>query len=262
MRKIISRAIPILSTLCVIGLFQTSYLRSVDGTTITDAAVVSHSLKSKRESLSVTRYIPAFSFRNMKADIVFLDFLQYLGDDAERSETGYELSPVFFQSIIEDDPYYTDFYVFLSGSTSLIAAMPDESVKLMSLGLEKLSPQHPKDGYYVWRYKGVDELLFIGDSQLAQKSFQTAAEWAKVSSEQNSSIIAEVSQQTANFLKENPESTSAQISAWTSVLTTAIDDGTRKRAIEKIESLGGEIAVDENGNMRVKHAQKPQGADS
>jgi hypothetical protein len=214
------------------------------------------SSEAKASELSAMSKMPALGFSNLLADWTFLNFLQYFGDDGARSIKGYELAPAFFEPIITHDPHYRTFYLFLSGSSSIYATTPQASVKLMNEGLAGLSPNEPPDGYYIWRYKGVDELLFLGDSQAAQNSFETAASWAEKSSDPASDMFEQLSRQTAQHLAANPQSKTAQINAWSSVLTTAIDDATRKRAVEQIRALGGDVVFFEDGSIQIKFAQK------
>ncbi|PSN15470.1 hypothetical protein C7293_07165 [filamentous cyanobacterium CCT1] len=203
-------------------------------------------------TLALAQKMPTFGFDNVVADWFFLRFLQYFGDDVARAETGYSLSPEFFRVIIPNDPYYRMFYLFLSGSTSNFAAKPEQSVALIAQGLERLSPTLPEDGFYIWRYRGVDELLYLGDAEAAQKSYRIAADWARQSSHPDAPYIAENSQRTADFLARNPLSKQAQVNAWASVLGSAFDDATRQRAIDRIEELGGSVLINEAGEISIQ----------
>jgi NAD-dependent DNA ligase len=49
------------------------------------------------------------------------------------------------------------------------------------------------------------------------------------------------------FLDRNPKSKSAQIAAWTMVLTNQVDERTRKFAIERIKALGGKVYITPQG---------------
>ncbi|MEL6490638.1 MAG: hypothetical protein AAFQ95_11800 [Cyanobacteria bacterium J06621_3] len=211
-----------------------------------------------RKKLNLRKLLPRVGFNNIHANLTFINFLQYFGNDELRNQNGYDLSPEFFESIITNDPYYIDFYVFLTNSVSLNAARPEQSADLLNKGLASLEENRLDDSFYVWRYKGVDELLFLNDARSAKYSFRKAAEWASESSLPESDFIASISQQTADFIEQNPNSKAAQIGAWSSVLTTAIDHETRGRAIQGIQALGGEVVIDENGGVTVKYAQGEQ----
>lgn len=260
MQKVLMRSATLLSLCSCLGIFQVVDMSSAEirnARTSEDKTAVTDESKYKK-SLILSNQLPRFGFNNMSANINFLSFLQYFGDDEMRNEGGYNLSSDFFELIVEDDPYYLDFYLFLSGSVSLKAAHPEKSVKLMNQGLASLSPGQPDNGYYIWRYKGSEELLFLGDSEAAKHSFKTAAKWAHETATEEGDLIASISEQTANFLEQNPDSKSAQIGAWSSILTTAIDDETRSRAIEGIEKLGGEVTITEDGGVTVRYAQTEQ----
>ena len=119
-----------------------------------------------------------------------------------------------------------------------------------------MEPTTVSDSFYIWRYKGIDELLFLGDGKAAQHSFETAADWAAQSDYAGSDVIEKASRQTAEFLAQNPESETAQIQAWGSVLASAINQTTRQQAISQIEKLGGKVTITENGQFKVEFPSK------
>ncbi len=203
-------------------------------------------------NLAIAQNIPTFGFNNLIGDWFFLRFLQYLGDVESREKTDYSLSPDFFRAIIPNDPYYRLFYFFMSVSTSTLAAQPEASVDLMTQGLSYLGPTTPDDSFYIWRYRGIDELLFLGDGEAAQHSFQTSADWARQSPHPDADIFGPDSQRTADFLAANPDSTTAQINSWANVLVNAFDEGTRRTAIERIEALGGIVTISEDGSVSIQ----------
>jgi len=217
-----------------------------------DSANLKHELEQEKLRLELLRQTPTFGLKNIVADWAFLNFLQYFGDEPARAVTGYILSPDYFEIIVERDPKFLNVYPFLSTSVSLYAARPEQSVSLMEKGLQSLAPQAPPLSYYVWRYKGIDELLFLGDSQAAQHSFATAAEWASTDSNPESKNIAAISRQTAQFLAGNPVSKSAQISAWMMVFSNAVDDRARQLAAKRIQALGGKITITPLGEVKVQ----------
>lgn len=236
-----------------LGLFQWTMLSELTKKP-SDAAVSQKGVDTTVSELKVLSKAPSFGFGNVLANYSFLAFLQYFGDEARATE-GYSLTFNFFEPIVVHDPRYRDFYLFLSGSGSIYAADPAKSVELMKKGLSQLAPNEPPDGYYIWRYKGTDELLFLNDGKSAQKSFEMAAKWAHESSDEVAGTVGKVSEQTAQFLADNPASKLAQINAWGSILTTALDDETRKRAITRIQDLGGDVVLGSDGQLQIKYAQ-------
>jgi hypothetical protein len=209
--------------------------------------------------LSLLKELPTLGFDNLVANWTFLNFLQYFGDTPLRSKVGYTLSPEFFEVIVGRDPRFMLSYLYLTNSTSIYAAQPEQAVALMAQGLESLAPDLPSNSYLVWRYKAVDQLLFLGDSAAARESFDSAADWAEQSSDPEATSVAAISRQTARFLETNPSSRAAQISSWAQVLAGAVDDTTRNLAITRIEDLGGEVVVSGRGIASVNY--RPDDAD-
>jgi hypothetical protein len=244
---------------CVLGisLLQQPQLDRLENA-VTDASLEELRQQDVAQSvyLNLVEQSPAFGFDNLVADWIFLDFLQYFGETSARNQIGYALSPSYFEAILNHDPHFRDAYLFLSGSTTLYAGRPDRTIEIMNDHVSQLSPRVPDKAYFVWRYKGTDELLFLGDRRAAQQSFETAAEWASFYSDLESQIAAQVSQQTAEYLADNPESKLAQIAAWVMVLNNAFDDNTRRYAISQIEALGGNVSIDEQGRLQIQQPEE------
>ncbi|WP_414755709.1 hypothetical protein [Anabaena sp. CCY 9910] len=219
-------------------------------------ATLEKDMQAEKLRLNLLKKTPSFGYDNLMANWVYLNFLQYFGDEEIRAKTGYSLSPEYFEVIIERDPRFLDVYISLSTSISLYAAMPERSIALMEKGLKSLKPLLPEKSYHVWRFKGIDELLFLGNAQAAQHSFATAASWASNYTDEDSKHIALTSLRTANFLKQNPNSKYAQISTWAMILNNQVDDTTRKRAISEIEKLGGKFITTPEGVARIMFPPK------
>ncbi|MEL4897206.1 hypothetical protein [Crocosphaera sp. Alani8] len=204
--------------------------------------------------LNVYKNLPSFGYGNIAADWFYLRFIQYFGDGEARKHTGYPLSPDYFQLVVENDPSFVDANLRLSVSTSLFAGLPQKSVQLLEKSLENtpskiVSPlYHP---YYLWVYKGVDELLFLGDVEAAKHSNTMAANWADTYPDEVSKNLARRRRQTVEFLENNPDSRVAQIGAWSQVLNSAINAEAVERALGEIQALGGEILVTPDGNISV-----------
>lgn len=248
----------IVALACVIAvralqLPQLNQLKSAAATASQEA--FHQEVEAERLRLNLLKKAPALGFDNLLANWIFLGFLQYFGDDPARQVTGYELSPAYFDILVERDPLFLEAYTGLSTSISLYAARPDKSVELMSKGLQSMSPKAPLRSYYVWRYKAIDELLFFGDAQASSQSFDKAAEWASVYSDEEGKNMAALSRKTAKFLASNPNSIKpVQEVVWMGVLTNAAntdDRRTLKTAISRIEALGGKVSKTPEGNWKV-----------
>ena len=202
--------------------------------------------------LQLTQTIPALGFNNLVANWQFLSFLQYFGDAEARARTDYQASPEFFKVIIPRDPYFFIPYVFLSTSTSIYAAQPQTTVDLMAQGLTYLNPTLPPEAPLIWRYKAVDELLFLGNPDVAIQSYQTAADWADQSPYAEIQATGDLSRQTAAFIAENPDSSRTLVAGWSQILGQAVDQTTFNLAVEQIEALGGEVIRQPDGQFTIR----------
>ncbi|MEH2242996.1 hypothetical protein [Nostoc sp.] len=247
-------ATPLVACVCILGvsLLQFAQLQKLLISKQTASLeTLNKDIKTENLRLKFLKKMPSFGYDNFIADLVYLDFLQYFGDDEVRDKTGYSLSPEYFEVILERDPRFLAAYQSLFVSTSLYAAMPERAIALSQKGLKSLSPSVPEKSYYVWRYKGIDELLFLGNAQAAQQSFVTAANWASKFSDAESQLVANTSKKTAEFLSHNPNSKYAQIATWSMVLNNQVDQRTRKRAIREIEALGGKVITTPEGTNKI-----------
>lgn len=238
---------------CIVGisLLQVPQLKTLRGQSNSSLEAVQREVEAERVNLNLLKQVPSFGFGNLLTDWTYLKFAQYFGDDEARDKTGYRLSPEYFEIILKHNPYFLDAYLALSTSTSIYAGMPERSISLMSQGLKSLSPQMPPKSYYVWRYKGTDELLFLGDGKAAKQSFEKAAEWASIHSDTEAQVATTLSRSTAAYLVRNPRSKAAQVSAWGMVLTYATDDYTRKLALERIKALQGGFKQNAQGQWQI-----------
>lgn len=187
--------------------------------------------------LTFQKLFPSVGFDNLKADWIFLHFVQYFGDDPARDKIGYSLVPDYFETIVKYDPNFTQAYLTLSTANTMYAGKPQQTINLMEQVLDSISPTTSSDNFLLWNVKGLDELLFIGDNQAAKYSYQMAAQWANLQDSKQGKNLADRYLQTANFLATNPDNTEAQIAAWNLVLPNLRDEQTRQEVIDKIKVL-------------------------
>ncbi|MEM6611311.1 MAG: hypothetical protein AAF652_03480, partial [Cyanobacteria bacterium P01_C01_bin.72] len=100
--------------------------------------------------------------------------------------------------------------------------------------------------HFVWLYKGVDEILFLGDLPKARKSYLNASEWARIVGDD---FIARSASDTAEFLTTEPDIRSTQVSVWFMVWSNNKDERVREIAKVKIESLGGKLIIEPDGRV-------------
>ena len=236
---------PLFSFILVIFL-QQNYLRSAE---IEDKIDYVREEEAIKFSLDVQRQLPSFGFKNLIADWTFLKSIQYHGDSEAREVTGYSLMTNFFENIVDSDPRFVEAALTLSTANSLFAGRPDKTVSLMDKVLQTITPETSPLAYYVWIYKGVDQILFLGDLKAAQHSYEMASQWA---TEAGSLDMAAQATATARFLATNPDSRKARLSAWMTVLSTVPDQSTKEFVLEKIKELGANIIVIAPGKVKIE----------
>jgi hypothetical protein len=197
--------------------------------------------------VELLKNIPSFGFDNMLANWSMLQFIQYYGDGDARRETGYGLSPDFMEIVTKNDPKFIRAYLMMSVASSVNAGKPERTIEIMNKGLSKLTPD-VTDAYFLWLYKGVDELLFLGDIPAAKKSYQMAGDWAKIAGNE---FIEKSARGTVKFLETNPDSRAPRVGAWMLVWLNSQDEETRRLAQENIEKLGGKLVINNNQVMAI-----------
>lgn len=199
-----------------------------------------------RDRLRLLKVMPTLGFDNLIADWTFLNFFQYFGYSEARQLTGFGAAPEFFDVVITRDPYYRLPYQFLSSSVTLFAGQPEKTVQLLEKGLTQVTPTLPPDAFWLWRYKALDELLFLGDIEATIASLENLAKWANQSPLPDTESYAANAQRTANFLRQNPASRQVRASSWVMIWHNAINEDVRQYVQLQIEALGYQVFRDEN----------------
>lgn len=197
--------------------------------------------------LKMLKTLPSFGFDNLIADWTFLKFLQYFGDDEARDVTGYNLSQDYFDIVTRRDPRWTDIYLFLSTAISFYQGKPETAVNLIERGTTalSLSPQIHSQSWIVWRTKGLDELLLLGDIPESIRSHEMAADWVQGSPE--GPKLAPMFRATAEYLRRDPDSVPVRFTAWSTVYAQTNDKLVRMRAKQALVKLGAQVQKDKNG---------------
>ena len=195
--------------------------------------------------------LPAFGFDNLLANWNYLQFLQYFGDTEARNVTGYSVVTDYFESIVDRDPNFIQSHLTMSSANSLFAARPEKTIELIDKVLESVTPQTPGYPFFLWTYKATDEILFLGDLEAAENSYKMAAKWASMRNDELGEEMSDRYRTTAQFLATNPNSTDVQIKAWIYVLEQASDLKTQQQVINKLESLGVDVFITEEGQIKV-----------
>ena len=209
------------------------------------AASFKQAAQQEALQLKMLKGLPSFGFDNLIADWTFLKFLQYFGDDEARNVTGYNLSQDYFDIVTQRDPRWADIYLFLSTAVSFYQGKPEIAVKLIERGTSALSSQsHPK-AWIVWRTKGLDELLLLGDIPESIRSHEMAAEWAEKTPDGKK--LAPIFRATAEYLRRDPDSVPVRFTAWSTVYYQTTDKLVRQRAKQALVKLGARVQKDSDG---------------
>ena len=216
---------------------QMPRLQSITATTI----ATEEARREEAVRLAILNRSPSFGFNNVMADWAFLNLVQYDGDSETRKQLGYGLAPMYFDTITRLDPRFVASYTFLSGIMSYQMGKPEEAVALMTRGTDVLTPQDDPHAFLVWRLKGLDQLLMLGDTASAAKSYDQAGDWALQSTAADARLIAPIFKQTAEFLRTDPNNKTLLLWSWTTIFDQAIvtrDEKTQERARKKLLEIG------------------------
>ena len=206
-------------------------------------------LKTK---VKLQQKVPSFSFDNLLANWNFLQFIQYFGDTEARNVTGYSVVTDYFETGVERDPNFIQSHLVMSPANSLFAAEPEKTIELLNRALKTVNPKVPYYPFFLWTYKATDEILFLGDLEIAKESYRMATKWAELRKDELGEKLSQRYQQTAQFLATNPDPTQAQFGAWMNVLSTAKDQKTQDYVLDRLRKLGAEININPDGDIDIR----------
>jgi hypothetical protein len=229
-------------------LLQNIYLNKITSKDKTEVDYTQEE-QSIKVVLDLQKNLPSFGFDNLIANWNFLNFIQYYGDTEARDKIGYSLTPNFFETIVDRDPRFVQASLILSTANSIYAARPDKTITFMNRVVQSISPETSPISPYVWIYKGVDEILYLGDIKAAQNSYDMASQWFGI---QGNEYMSVQTRETANFLATNPDAKKAQIGAWATILSTNLDKKTQQYALDKIRSLGADVFISPEGKLQIR----------
>lgn len=243
---------PAMATLCAVAIILLQLPKANLQNRQTDKAEFIRQEASEKLRLSLLKHTPSFGFTNLIGDWAYLNSIQYFGDGVARKQTGYSLCPEYFEIIVDRNPKLVSAYFTIAPATSLFAGRPDRSVALIEQGLQSISPTTAPKAYLLWFYKGVDEMLFLGDYKAARHSYEMAAQWASIFPDESSQTVATRAREIVRFLAKNPNSVQARIGAWATILSNSQDEATLKLVVNNIRKLGGEIIINSDGSLQIK----------
>lgn len=234
-----------------IGFSQWSILKTTKVEVDCKVSSCSQFNRAGQDILYINSKTPTFGFRNFLADVYFLRFLQYFGDEEARDFYGYGLSSEYFEIIIELDPYFVSIYSYVMTSVSLFEGSPEKAIALLDKSLMRMSPDFPKNGFYLWRHKAMDEMLFLNQTSQAINSLQKSIEWAVYADTDDSKQVVRASQRLIDALQSNPDSRIARALAWSGIIARATDERAIEIAIQRVQEFGGQVSITPGGAVQV-----------
>lgn len=239
--------------LCSASIIHLQKFRMRSFKSLDDISAYQQQEKQLAINLDFAQKIPAFGFNNIVADWSYLQFIQYFGDTEVREKVGYSLVPQYFKLLVQHDPQFLNAYVQLSPACSIFAGRPDLTVAFMNQALSSMNPQSDPEAYYLWFYKGLDELLFLGNIPSAKNSYLSASQWARLSPSPASNQLADTAEKMTEYLKKNPDSRGLRISSWMLIYHNTLDQRVKDYVVGQIRQLGGNVIVsNENGEPHTK----------
>ena len=226
----------------IVGLQSQQYKRTVN---ISGFANYVKEEREQKRLVKLQKNIPALGFDNLVADWTYLSFIQYFGDKPARDTIGYSLVPDYFQALSDRDPLFSKAYLTLSSANSVYAGRPEQTISFIEEVLQSISIETDSDtdAAILWSYKGMDELLFLGDTEAAKKSYEMSAFFAEQYDSDAGDKLAVTNLETVLFLTDAPDVKEAQIAAWSMVLPNIRDHRHRQEIIDKIQRLKAEMAA-------------------
>lgn len=194
-----------------------------------------------QNKLNLRKVIPSFGFDNLVADSLYLDFVQYFGDETARKATGYSLTPQYFKAIAQKDSQFINAHLTLATANSMYAGKADTTVSLVNQILQK-TPADSENAHLLWSFKATDETIFLGDIDAARYSYSQAANLAQQQENKTSKAVV-FYQQKIQFLATEPDTTEAQIIAWKSVLPHVVKEKEKKVIRDRIAALETKLGV-------------------
>lgn len=114
--------------------------------------------------------IPAFGFDRLKADLLWISFVLYIGDSEQRAKTGLVEAPSRLSSIIDADPTLMPPYWFAAFTLGGDLKKPSAAATILDRGI-----QANPDNWYLYYIAGFNQYLWAHDEVRASKYYAKAA---------------------------------------------------------------------------------------
>lgn len=227
----INAAIALGATVAIVLLQRSTIERAAQG--LEDPVVAQDRTRSQ---LQLAAKLPTLGFDNFLGNWAFLSYLQYFGDSDVRAQTGFTANEDYFEVMTLRDPRFTTLAPFISAGVAYYGAKPEKSVAFMTRMTNAIAPKVQEDGFWVWRFKALDQYLLLNDIPSTIQSLEMAASWAEVNGKNRE--IAGYFRDSANFLRRDPNVISVRFFAWNEVYQNAVDPLVIQRSEQELVKMG------------------------
>jgi hypothetical protein len=198
----------------------------------------------RRQTIRTTTTLGHFGLTNLAADLLWLDFIQYFGNQSERFSQGYGLGADYLEAITSLDPQFIQPYTYAIMVYAWKLGQPEAGIAFLEKGTAHVNPATEPQAYRLWYHIALMQSLWVGNFDAAQIAFNHTADWLEVTpAEQRKSLGIALAPNTVRSwgesFKTNPGSAQLRYDIWLQVYHGTTDPEGRKFALEQIAKLGG-----------------------
>ncbi len=200
--------------------------------------------RQRQQTIRTAQALGQLGFRNLAADWLWIDFIQYFGDLPLRLRFGYEQSSEYLDPITDLDPLFTQPYLYGTIAFAWKQGKPREAVQLLEKGLSSMNPNSNPFGYRLWYQVALLQFLWIGNIEAAQVALNQTADWIETIPEaerQPQGVLLNPAslRSLAGRIEESPRSAQVRFDIWVQVWRELRDPEAKQLALIEIEKLGG-----------------------
>lgn len=207
-----------------------------EGTEVSDSA--------RMRQIRARGYLSHLGFKNLSADLLWLDFIQYFGGVVQGTEIDGDFSYEYLNSIAKFDPRFTEVYLFSTVALAWKQARPDLALLLLHKGAAEISPSRDFRQYRIWYQIALVEALWNGNFLAGVRAFNEAASAIQEIPEERRILLGisfspDSLRNLGLRLESNPNSTQVRFDLWVQVFNDASSLEAKALAFSQLDALGG-----------------------
>lgn len=169
----------------------------------------------------------SLGYEQLLADLYWLSFIQYVGDDASRLKDGYSKSQKYVELISSLDPALVSVYYFAAFLVGSEEHQPKVASELIDYGIEK----NPNNWYLPF-IGGINQYLYAHNEVKAAKYYRMASKFPDAPKWLG---------RQAEILQAKIPSTIKEINVWDSIYNNATDSAVKKHARIRLAALWTQV---------------------